>query len=66
MTTAIQGLAGGNIAQVLVGASAPYLAETIKQMTKGNEEARIRALPRSQSSRQPVTQLHLFQDSCIY
>ncbi|SED00554.1 filamentous hemagglutinin [Pseudomonas frederiksbergensis] len=43
VTAAIQGLAGGNIANALVGASAPYLAETIKQMTKGNEEARIMA-----------------------
>lgn len=43
VTAAIQGLAGGNIAQALVGASAPYLAETIKKMTAGNEEARVMA-----------------------
>ncbi|MHB2060085.1 hemagglutinin repeat-containing protein [Pseudomonas monsensis] len=43
VTAAIQGLAGGNVGQALVGASAPYLAETIKKMTVGNEEARIMA-----------------------
>ena len=43
VTAAVQGLAGGNIGQALVGASAPYLAETIKKMTAGNEEARIMA-----------------------
>ncbi|EEP93512.1 hypothetical protein yaldo0001_40540, partial [Yersinia aldovae ATCC 35236] len=32
-TAAIQGLAGGNMAQALAGASAPYLAEVIKKST---------------------------------
>ncbi|WIE49867.1 VENN motif pre-toxin domain-containing protein [Pseudomonas sp. GM17] len=43
VTAAVQGLAGGNLGQALMGASAPYLAETIKKMTQGNEEARIMA-----------------------
>ncbi|CNJ09735.1 adhesin/hemagglutinin [Yersinia intermedia] len=32
-TAAIQGLAGGNMAQALAGASAPYLAEVVKNLT---------------------------------
>ncbi|NWD48162.1 hemagglutinin repeat-containing protein [Pseudomonas gingeri] len=43
VTAAIQGLAGGNIAQALVGASAPYLAGVIKESTGDNLEARIMA-----------------------
>ncbi|MCW6034167.1 hemagglutinin repeat-containing protein [Pantoea sp. JK] len=39
-TAAIQGLAGGNIAQALSGAAAPYLAEIIKK-TAPNESSRI-------------------------
>ena len=39
VTAAIQGLAGGNINQALVGASAPYLAGLIKQ-SPDNLEAR--------------------------
>ncbi|CNB79100.1 adhesin/hemagglutinin [Yersinia frederiksenii] len=36
---AIQGLAGGNMAQALAGASAPYLAEVIKKSTGDNQAA---------------------------
>ncbi|NWA29171.1 hemagglutinin repeat-containing protein [Pseudomonas gingeri] len=43
VTAAIQGLAGGNVAQALVGASAPYLAGVIKASTGDNLEARIMA-----------------------
>ncbi|WP_419736487.1 hemagglutinin repeat-containing protein [Pseudomonas sp. COR18] len=43
VTAAIQGLAGGNIAQALAGASAPYLAGIIKESTGDNLEARIMA-----------------------
>ncbi|MGY2292074.1 hemagglutinin repeat-containing protein [Pseudomonas sp. SDO528_S397] len=43
VTAAIQGLAGGNIAQALAGASAPYLAGVIKESTGDNLEARIMA-----------------------
>ncbi|WP_454838005.1 VENN motif pre-toxin domain-containing protein [Pseudomonas mohnii] len=43
MTAAIQGLAGGNIDQAIVGASAPYLAGVIKDSTGDNLEARIMA-----------------------
>ncbi|EEP93515.1 hypothetical protein yaldo0001_34210, partial [Yersinia aldovae ATCC 35236] len=32
-TAAIQGLAGGDMAKALAGASAPYLAEVIKKST---------------------------------
>lgn len=39
-TAAIQGLAGGNIAQALSGAAAPYLAEIIKK-TAPDESSRI-------------------------
>ncbi|MDA5474357.1 hemagglutinin repeat-containing protein [Yersinia kristensenii] len=48
-TAAIQGLAGGNMAQALAGASAPYLAEIIHNMTtdpvtgKVNTEANLMA-----------------------
>ncbi len=48
-TAAIQGLAGGNMAQALAGASAPYLAEVIHNMTtdpvtgKVNTEANLMA-----------------------
>ncbi|PBP75056.1 hypothetical protein CCL15_04560 [Pseudomonas syringae] len=43
VTAALQGLAGGNIAQALTGAAAPYLAEQIKQMTVGNKDANLMA-----------------------
>lgn len=43
VTAAIQGLAGGNIDQAIVGASAPYLAGVIKDSTGDNLEARIMA-----------------------
>ena len=43
VTAALQGLAGGNIAQALTGAAAPYVAEQIKQMTAGNPQANLMA-----------------------
>ncbi|AHK21643.1 hypothetical protein BF17_22040 [Yersinia similis] len=42
-TAALQGLAGGDLAQAIAGGSAPYLAEVIKQSTGDNEEARLAA-----------------------
>ncbi|WP_232695813.1 VENN motif pre-toxin domain-containing protein [Yersinia kristensenii] len=42
-TAAIQGLAGGNMAQALAGASAPYLAEIIKKSTGDNQAANLMA-----------------------
>ncbi|WP_269429068.1 VENN motif pre-toxin domain-containing protein, partial [Yersinia rohdei] len=42
-TAAIQGLAGGNMAQALAGASAPYLAEVIKKSTGDNQAANAMA-----------------------
>ncbi|CNH42676.1 hemagglutinin repeat-containing protein [Yersinia kristensenii] len=42
-TAAIQGLAGGNMAQALAGASAPYLAEMIKKSTGDNQAANLMA-----------------------
>lgn len=43
VTAALQGLAGGDIGSALAGASAPYLANIIKQTTKGNDTVRIMA-----------------------
>ncbi|MDR9879381.1 hemagglutinin repeat-containing protein [Pseudomonas allii] len=43
VTAALQGLAGGDIGSALAGASAPYLANLIKQSTQGNDTARIMA-----------------------
>lgn len=40
---ALQGLAGGDIGSALAGASAPYLANVIKQQTGDNDSARIMA-----------------------
>ncbi|WP_186373803.1 hemagglutinin repeat-containing protein [Yersinia rohdei] len=42
-TAAMQGLAGGNMAQALAGASAPYLAEVIKKSTGDNQAANAMA-----------------------
>uniref|UniRef100_UPI00119F51FD glycohydrolase toxin TNT-related protein n=1 Tax=Yersinia bercovieri TaxID=634 RepID=UPI00119F51FD len=42
-TAAIQGLASGNMAQALAGASAPYLAEVIKKSTGDNQAANAMA-----------------------
>lgn len=42
-TTAIQGLAGGNIGQAISGAASPYLAEQIHKLTEGNPEAQAMA-----------------------
>jgi filamentous hemagglutinin len=43
VTAALQGLAGGDIGSALAGASAPYLANFIKQQTEDNDTARIMA-----------------------
>ncbi|MGB9095789.1 hemagglutinin repeat-containing protein [Erwinia sp.] len=42
-TAAVQGLAGGNIAQAISGAASPYLAEQIHKLTEGNPEAQAMA-----------------------
>ncbi|ENA3444935.1 VENN motif pre-toxin domain-containing protein [Yersinia enterocolitica] len=42
-TAAVQGLAGGNMAQALTGAAAPYLAEVIKKSTGNNQVANTMA-----------------------
>ncbi|WP_275554334.1 VENN motif pre-toxin domain-containing protein [Mixta sp. Marseille-Q2659] len=42
-TVAVQGLAGGNLAQAVSGAAAPYLAEQIHKLTEGNAEAKAMA-----------------------
>ncbi|CNG74210.1 hemagglutinin repeat-containing protein [Yersinia frederiksenii] len=42
-TAAIQGLAGGDMAKALAGASAPYLAEVIKKSTGDNQAANLMA-----------------------
>ncbi|MGE1562751.1 hemagglutinin repeat-containing protein [Pantoea septica] len=42
-TAAVQGLAGGNLAQAASGAAAPYLAEQIHKLTEGNPEAKAMA-----------------------
>ncbi|CQI88856.1 putative adhesin/hemolysin precursor [Yersinia rohdei] len=42
-TAAIQGLAGGDMAKALAGASAPYLAEVIKKSTGDNQAANAMA-----------------------
>ncbi|RZI25832.1 hypothetical protein EUX53_07345 [Pseudomonas orientalis] len=43
VTAALQGLAGGDIGSALAGASAPYLANIIKQSAQDNDTARIMA-----------------------
>lgn len=43
VTAALQGLAGGNIAQALTGAAAPYLAEQIHRLTVDSPEASLMA-----------------------
>ncbi|MDQ1212871.1 hypothetical protein QE436_002185 [Pantoea anthophila] len=43
VTAAVQGLSGGNLAQAVSGASAPYLAEQIHRLTEGNPEAQAMA-----------------------
>ncbi|WP_223810699.1 VENN motif pre-toxin domain-containing protein [Pantoea sp. M_9] len=42
-TAAVQGLAGGSLAQAVTGAAAPYLAEQIHRLTEGNPEANLMA-----------------------
>ncbi|MCD1126387.1 hemagglutinin repeat-containing protein, partial [Jinshanibacter sp. LJY008] len=43
VVAALQGLAGGDMSQALAGASAPYVANVIKDLTKGHDEANIMA-----------------------
>ncbi|MDI6529515.1 VENN motif pre-toxin domain-containing protein, partial [Pseudomonas otitidis] len=43
VTAALQGLAGGNISAAVAGAAAPYVAQTIKQATGDNDNARLMA-----------------------
>ncbi|WP_409521021.1 VENN motif pre-toxin domain-containing protein [Pantoea sp.] len=43
VTAAVQGLAGGNLAQAVSGAAAPYLATEIHRLTEGNPEAQAMA-----------------------
>lgn len=43
VTAALQGLVGGDIGSALAGASAPYLAQLIKQQVGDNDTARIMA-----------------------
>ena len=43
VTAAVQGLSGGNVAQALSGAAAPYLATEIHRLTEGNPEAQAMA-----------------------
>jgi len=43
VTAAVQGLSGGNVAQAISGASAPYLAEKIHDLTQNNPEAQAMA-----------------------
>ncbi|XSS63550.1 hemagglutinin repeat-containing protein [Pseudomonas sp. B11] len=43
VTAALQGLVGGDIGSAIAGASAPYLANIIKQTTGSNDTARIMA-----------------------
>ena len=43
VTAAVQGLSGGNVAQAISGAAAPYLAEQIHKLTQGNPEAQAMA-----------------------
>ncbi|NIG76587.1 VENN motif pre-toxin domain-containing protein [Klebsiella sp. Ap-873] len=42
-TAAVQGLAGGNIAQAISGAANPYIAEQIHKLTAGNPAAQAMA-----------------------
>ena len=43
VTAAVQGLSGGNVAQAISGASAPYLAEKIHELTENNPETQAMA-----------------------
>nr|WP_223814490.1 DNA/RNA non-specific endonuclease [Pantoea sp. VH_4] len=43
VTAAVQGLSGGNVAQALSGAAAPYLAQKIHDLTQNNPEAQAMA-----------------------
>ena len=43
VTAAVQGLSGGNVAQAVSGAAAPYLATEIHRLTEGNPEAQAMA-----------------------
>ncbi|SDZ34247.1 hemagglutinin repeat-containing protein, partial [Pseudomonas sp. NFIX28] len=43
VTAIVQGIAGGNIGAAVAGASAPYLARTVKEMTEGDTAANLMA-----------------------
>ncbi|WP_426608457.1 VENN motif pre-toxin domain-containing protein, partial [Pantoea anthophila] len=43
VTAAVQGLSGGNVAQAVSGAAAPYVATEIHRLTEGNPEAQAMA-----------------------
>jgi len=43
VTAIMQGIAGGNIGAAAAGASAPYLARTVKEMTEGDAAANLMA-----------------------
>ncbi|WP_283093916.1 hemagglutinin repeat-containing protein [Pseudomonas sp. MWU12-2345] len=43
VTAIVEGVAGGNIGGALAGAAAPYLAQTVKQMTEGDDTANLMA-----------------------
>ena len=43
VTAAMQGLAGGNVAQALSGAASPYVAQKIHDLTENNPEAQAMA-----------------------
>ncbi|MDK1397491.1 hemagglutinin repeat-containing protein [Pseudomonas protegens] len=43
VTAIVQGIAGGNIGAAAAGASAPYLARTVKEMTEGDAAANLMA-----------------------
>jgi len=43
VTAAVQGLSGGNVAQAVSGAAAPYVAEKIHDLTQNNPEAQAMA-----------------------
>jgi filamentous hemagglutinin len=43
VTAIVQGIAGGNVGAAIAGASAPYLAQQVKDMTAGDDAANLMA-----------------------
>ncbi|WP_123573822.1 hemagglutinin repeat-containing protein [Pseudomonas chlororaphis] len=43
VTAIVQGIAGGNLGGAIAGTAAPYLAQTVKQITAGDDTANIMA-----------------------